>query len=280
MLRNKIKIGIALLLTPFLLNSFSVSSLAKEKRTAKVVVKNNTGEDILNVRVNHKYSDVYKNPLLWEGVLESGATTNPPKSVEYHTGAFTTGRDWWSIIWTQLDDDKVYYSNPTNFRGVFDALEEIGQIAVPIAATGAAAVVGAACTGVSAGACAPAALAGIYTAIGAAGAVSTKMMNDESTVGFKQHILRSEDANQTVTITLLKNGEIEIKSPSGISRTVYTTGKPDVNAETQAYYEDLAEKHLATMNTETNTTFVGTWDTSYGEMTLNVSNLPSASYIK
>jgi hypothetical protein len=45
----------------------------------------------------HKYSDNYKNKKDWAS-LPNGQTSDE-LWVEYNTGAFTTGRDWWKVTW-------------------------------------------------------------------------------------------------------------------------------------------------------------------------------------
>jgi len=60
-------------------------------------------------------------------------------------------------------------------------------------------------------------------AAAAAKALADALMNGESTVGFKQHILRSDDdASHDPTIIEIKADGVTFRSPSGISDTVYT----------------------------------------------------------
>jgi hypothetical protein len=55
--------------------------------------------------------------------------------------------------------------------------------------------------------------------------LSAAVMNTEPTDGWKQHLLRAEDANQITTIEI-KLDEIKFNSKSGISATGVKKGKP------------------------------------------------------
>lgn len=181
-------------------------------QTAKVCVQNNTGKTLRSVHVLHKYSDDYKNKEDW-GVLPTGSTTSPHLQVDYTTGALTTGRDWWVVTWEYDGDNKVYLSDPKNLRGFVDFLEKSGSVAIKAALAAAAAGVAAVGTfgaGTVAGAAGGA----------AAGAVLTNLLfNKEGTSGFKQHILREEDAGKLTTIIIHSDNKVEWKSPSGSSAT-------------------------------------------------------------
>ncbi|PKS05649.1 hypothetical protein jhhlp_008168 [Lomentospora prolificans] len=72
------------------------------KRTAKVVIRNNTSNPIAAVGVAHKYSDDYKNSGSW-GIVQPGEVTEETMEVEYNTGFLTTGRDWWLVTWYSMD---------------------------------------------------------------------------------------------------------------------------------------------------------------------------------
>lgn len=173
-------------------------------KTAKVCVQNDTGKTLRSVSVLHKYSNDYKNKKDW-GRVSEGKSTPPDLIVDYTTGAFTTGRDWWVVTWEYEGDNKVYFTDPKNLRGFMDWLEKVGNVAIKAALAAAAA----------------AESAGTATAAGAsAGAVVTELLfNNESTSGFKQHILRDEDAGKVTKIIINKNNKVEWKSPSGKSKT-------------------------------------------------------------
>jgi hypothetical protein len=117
--------------------------------------------------------------------------------VEYNTGFGTTGRDWWLATW-QYDDKDLYFTNPNNFRAAFDWAE--GQVNSLFKS-----------------------VEDIPDELTPAVNFASKAFNSESTKGFKQHILRSEDSGKVVKITLKKGGKVEITSPSGKSETVYSS---------------------------------------------------------
>ena len=180
------------------------------QRSARVAVANETGRRLVYVTVLHKYSDNYKDQHTWRGVAPG--TTGADLQVRYNTGFGTTGRDWWRVIWAYEGESRMHYTNPDNFRGIIDGMEQAGQIVVPIAAAALAAGAGVVTGPGAAVAAAAAATAGTMFAQAA--------MNDESTDGFKQHILRSDDANRTTTIHIRANGTVVFKSVSGDSETV------------------------------------------------------------
>mmetsp|Transcript_11975 Transcript_11975/g.18195 ORF Transcript_11975/g.18195 Transcript_11975/m.18195 type:complete len:163 (+) Transcript_11975:205-693(+) len=148
-------------------------------------------------------------------------------TVNYHTGRFTTGRDWWYVAFT-TEDGIFYQSNPQNGRDIIDGLEQVCFYATNIIGGGSICTTGA-CAHQAVGAT-RAGLPRIITAgyaayggaVGLAGAVglvvTNTMMNTESTAGFKQHILRTEDAGKVTTIIIRKN-EVIFRSTSGVSKT-------------------------------------------------------------
>lgn len=66
----------------------------------------------------------------------------------------------------------------------------------------------------------PGAITAGVAAVVAAKAVTSHIFNSESTKGFKQHILREEDANKLMKIVIHEDVSISFESASGISRTV------------------------------------------------------------
>lgn len=177
-------------------------------RTALATVHNSTDQPMFAVSLVHKYSDDYKNRKEWP-VISPGETAADALTVEYRTGFGTTGRDWWLITWYNADMTVQYYSAPNNFRGIIDGLESIAPDAVEVAATAAAAVITAESGGTAQAAAA--------VLVKAAKETTEKLVNAESTEGFKQHILRSEDAGKVTTITI-GNG-VSFNSKSGVSNT-------------------------------------------------------------
>lgn len=180
------------------------------KRSAYVTVRNNTSDQLLAVGVVHKYSDDYKHRGEWAAV-QPGAAASPKLTVEYNTGAFTTGRDWWFVTWYSPDMKTIYYSDPKNFQGALNFLENIAPTAISMAASAVA--------GIATSESGPGAVA-VATAIAdAAKATTDPLFNSENTSGFKQHILRSDDENQVTEVVINSDRSITFKSKSGNSNT-------------------------------------------------------------
>ncbi|KAK5994145.1 hypothetical protein PT974_07585 [Cladobotryum mycophilum] len=137
----------------------------------------------------HKYSDVYKNEQAWD-VIAPG---------EYGKGAME-------------DVSRLYYSNPDNFREVVDFLEDIAPDVI------------AAAVGVLAGVYAtslPGSVGAAVAVTSLAKATTSKILNTESTVGLKQHILRVKDEETANIIIINNDNTITFHSTSGDSETVY-----------------------------------------------------------
>lgn len=181
------------------------------KRTARVSVRNNTADAIVAVSVVHKYSDNYTNQGQW-GIIPPGELADETMDVEYNTGAFTTGRDWWVITWFDPAMTTQRFSDPENFRNIVDALEKVAPSAVG-AAAGAIAGLASSWTG-------PGAVAARQAAKRVAKLATEQLTNDASTDGFKQHILRSEDEGELTEIVINGDLTITFKSKSGDSETV------------------------------------------------------------
>ena len=210
-MNNKIKstllLGLALASNAAVLAPQPAHALTK--RIANVSIQNMTSGPIV-AGFSHKYSNVYQ---------DSGSALINPIAVKklgtakYHTGFGTTGKDWWIVSFV---DNKgcTYISSPRNGRKFMDGLEkgtkyaglELIQVGVTTAVTGLL-------TPDPVSAIAGVALGGI---IGGLGSAMFGLTNTESTAGFKQHILRSEDANITVMVT---ETTATFMSPSGVSTT-------------------------------------------------------------
>ena len=190
--------------------------VAKEKRTAHVTVCNNTSYPLVGVSVVHKYSNVYKNQHQW-GVIHPSETPSDYMEVEYNTGFLTTGLDWWLVSWFSTDMRTLYYSDPTNFRGLLDTMESYAPDAIAAAAG--------AVVGLSSSLTGPGAVGAAMAAAVAAKATTSALFNDESTAGFKEHLLRDEDANAVTVIVINPDLTITFNSPSGVSNTV-SSSKP------------------------------------------------------
>ena len=178
------KLGIC---TAMLLSTFYISttdSEAKTLRRAPIYIENRTGGELEYVALVHKYSDVYKDKETFANIA-NGVRSNDYLIARYNTGFGTTGKDWWQVSWKKKGDNRVYYTNPNNFRGIFDAVENLAKKTSAKLATD---------------------------------EITALFFNSEGTKGFKQHILRSKDENRP-TIIAIYNHTVELKSPSGRSST-------------------------------------------------------------
>ncbi|EHK19500.1 uncharacterized protein TRIVIDRAFT_216511 [Trichoderma virens Gv29-8] len=188
------------------------------KRTASVSIRNNTSKPMVSVSLVHKYSDVYKHRKEW-AAIPAGDSSDESLQVEYNTGFFTTGRDWWFISWYSQDMKTLYYSNPQNFRGAFDAVEKsvspealikAGTLLAPIALFTGGPVL---------------AIPVTMATVAVARSTTDTLYASEETSGFKQHILREEDAGKVTEIIINEDETITFKSQSGDSETVYASRK-------------------------------------------------------
>ena len=179
---------------------------AADRRVAQVQIRNETGKIIRVAAIVHKYSNVYKHKAYWQNIPSGGSSAT--MNVEYNTGPFTTGRDWWVVSWEVEGDDGLYLTDPSNFRELFDAWDGIADDASFVIGT-IAGVFATAATGVPE-----------FAEYGgtAATMLSWLVFNKETTSGFKQHILRTEDEGKTTVITI-REKEVLFNSPSGESST-------------------------------------------------------------
>lgn len=236
--------------------AFADDAEAKKKETANVVIHNFTGKDIIGLNLSHKYSDVYKHEYSYDGIIKAGSQTSP-KRVEYNTGALTSGKDWWAVNWVDISENpKLYYSNPNNFRNVVDFLEQASTIAVPVAAGIITGVVGAVCTGATAGGCGTPTVIATSAAVKASTLAISQLTNSEGTDGYKQFILRPKDAGKNVVIQLFPAGKISISAPSGSDTTVYDTKAIDVTPA----MEKQIKTQLATLGPD----LKSVWNSDFG----------------
>ncbi|MDC9622658.1 hypothetical protein PSI22_13690 [Xenorhabdus sp. XENO-7] len=179
-----------------------------QKRIANVAICNETEQKILSIEVLHKYSDVYNNRFDNDGEgIDNRACTMKIMKAEYHTGDFTTGRDWWMVTWT-TEDGLTHLTSPHNYRGTIDTYEKIGGQLLPI-------VSGLALqTAITSPEPTTKAIA---AAIATTTLIANSFINSESTAGYKQHILREEDASNNKII--LTRNEVKFVSNSGESST-------------------------------------------------------------
>lgn len=148
------------------------------KRTASVAVVNNSPQRITGVTVMHKYSSVYRDRSEWEAI-EAGQMSEATMTVQYNTGPFTTGTDWWLLTWYTDDETKLHYTDPQNFRWIFDSIEGAG----------------------------------------ATDGFKDPLYESDGTAGFKQHILRTQDEGEVTKIIVNDDGSVTLQSNSGISNT-------------------------------------------------------------
>ncbi|WP_158885940.1 hypothetical protein [Amycolatopsis anabasis] len=189
-----------------------VNAQAATERHGWAAVENNA-RHLDSVTVMHKYSNDYKNTLTWNNV-SSGTKTSADLRVDYRTGVFTTGKDWWYLIAVD-DEGRTYISYPHNFQWLLDKIEgAVLDWAKKVVNTYKQPKTGnykerrkEAVKDMLAG-------------------FAVLLLNSESTAGWKQHILRSEDDRKTTTLTirgLPGSGEqanaLKISSPSGTSET-------------------------------------------------------------
>lgn len=178
-------------------------SISTIKKTATVKIKNKASYNIISASVVHKYSDNYKNSFNFNESINGNSLSQGKMTVEYNVGLLTTGKDWWLVSWV-ADNGKSYITNPNNFRILFDFFdnnaEKISQLVRAVVS-------------VSAGPGAGDAAANLTNAI------SSAAFNTESTVGFKQHILREADATED-NLIIIKDDKVLFSSRSGISETV------------------------------------------------------------
>ncbi|KAB8260963.1 hypothetical protein BDV32DRAFT_148834 [Aspergillus pseudonomiae] len=187
-------------------------------RTAMALVRNDTSQPIYAVGLAHKYSDQYQNSDEWD-IIQPGKTSTKLQ-VDYTTGWWTTGRDWWKVFWVTQDESTLkktfHYSNPENLRKAFDTIEGVDPaLWVTLAAS-----VGSIASTAAGNGPFNKTVAGVAAL--AARPLTAGFLAPTTTVGFKQHILREEDDSASVEIIIHEDTTITIKSPSGISQTVST----------------------------------------------------------
>ncbi|GBG61293.1 hypothetical protein CBR_g19826 [Chara braunii] len=113
------------------------------------------------------------------------------------------------------DTSTLFYTDPKNFRSIFDSLESVLPDVVS-AVAGAAAGLATAETG-------PGALIAAGAAAAGSKVICNALFNSEGTTGFKQHILRAEDENALTEIIVHGNMTVTFRSNSGVSETVVSS---------------------------------------------------------
>ena len=193
-----------------------------DKHITKVRVTNHATGTIAAVTVGHKYSDVYKNTGTFLNIPDGQTATSPEMIAEFNTGVFTTGRDWWIVTWIiqRTVNGETFFEecaiNPSNFRSVIDFSEGGAKLLVDTVRSITASVA----VATVAGGLLPAAIPSAAAA--ATAHVVGMSMNNESTDGYKQHILREEDVAGGLEILIANNEKLYFKSASGESETTYS----------------------------------------------------------
>ncbi|KAE8361685.1 hypothetical protein BDV27DRAFT_160490 [Aspergillus caelatus] len=101
-------------------------------RQAYASVRNGTSRPIYAVSLARKYSDQYKNSDM-RGIIEPGQASAGMR-VDYTTGWWTTGRDWWKVFWVTQDQNlqkTLHYSDPENSRDIMDWSENLAPNVIP-----------------------------------------------------------------------------------------------------------------------------------------------------
>lgn len=188
----------------FVLSSFWSIAFCQTTRYAKVIVKNETGHTLNTVSVQHKYSNDPIQKGEWRHIPNGQFSSSI--DVNYRTDLFTTGVDWWIVSWGYEGEDGVYITDPNNLQSVVDVLFQFLPELTNF-------TVNAACNLVSAGQM-------TETCSYGAEVISKAVARQpgDSSAGWKQHILGTEDENQITTI-VIKPKSVEFRSHSGISST-------------------------------------------------------------
>lgn len=186
---------------------------APRERSTHVRVINLSDEALQSVTLIHKYSDVFRDRQHWAHI-SAGDSGDAALVARFHTGPLTLGRDWWLLVW-YTNGTTLHHSGPHNFRALVDWMEGFGSEAVAAAAG----VLSALPREWSA----PTSLAAAMAAAAIAKVTTEGLFNSEATAGYKQHILRAEDAEADMAVYVTAGGTVIFRSPSGKSWTAAET---------------------------------------------------------
>lgn len=198
---------VSLMTLLFLIGVTGCTTIMTTSQKAKFVVVNETGETIHSVMVVHKYSDVYSNSFTIATNIAIGAVSQT-NDVTYNTGVLTTGQDWWQLSWvtwngTDTNGAEKYLTTPENFRNIVDEGEQVALLQFGNGTNNPA--FGAVVTNVVSDLEGASAIVKLATDFYKP--VVSAILNNESTKGFKKHVLRLSDANKVLTITIYKDGQ-------------------------------------------------------------------------
>lgn len=172
------------------------------KRTANVRITNKSGKKILTGTLIHRYSDEYTNKMNFINI-ENGETSRDVLSVDYHTGAFCTGADWWLLDWV-AEDGTTYSSDPKNGQCVISVIAEtVASLLVALSIHTSSVT---------------SALLDLTSKI--ANAVAETSNSDHC--GLKQCTLKADDAGKTVNIELYSYTANGVKIDPAVSSSCTT----------------------------------------------------------
>eukprot|EP00922_Rhytidocystis_sp_ex-Travisia-forbesii_P043371 GHVS01064701.1.p1 GENE.GHVS01064701.1~~GHVS01064701.1.p1 ORF type:complete len:454 (+),score=52.16 GHVS01064701.1:424-1785(+) len=208
----------------------TLSDSSSSSSTASVRIRNELGHDISGVTVVHKYSDENNNKdnnladkKIWNHIKE-GEICDDSLNVLFNNNDINTtnGSNWWKVFWYSKDGSNFYQTDPQNFPGVIDGLETFAETAIPLSFS-----ISADTEQTPAG---PAATTTTVNGVTPPLTIAARknlqyVLNSQSTSGFKEHILGSEDINETIDIVLREDGMVTFMSQTGNSTAIATATK-------------------------------------------------------
>eukprot|EP00922_Rhytidocystis_sp_ex-Travisia-forbesii_P043373 GHVS01064703.1.p1 GENE.GHVS01064703.1~~GHVS01064703.1.p1 ORF type:complete len:449 (+),score=46.42 GHVS01064703.1:107-1453(+) len=194
--------------------------------TSSVRIVNEIGHDISGVTVVHKYSNENNqdnnlaDKKIWNHI-KKGEVCDDSLNVSFNNNE-TNGTDWWKVFWYSKDGSNFYQTDPQNFPGVIDGLETFAETAIPLSFS-----ISADTEQTPAG---PAATTTTVNGVTPPLTIAARknlqyVLNSQSTSGFKEHILGSEDINETIDIVLREDGMVTFMSQTGNSTAIATATK-------------------------------------------------------
>ena len=103
-------------------------------RSAVVSVRIAMERHLKSMTITHKYSNNYQDVYSWQ-IIDPGIRTPFDMRVNNNTGAITTGKDWWIVIWTYEKDASsmyLFYTYPNNFQSFIDGVELSWKYSIPV----------------------------------------------------------------------------------------------------------------------------------------------------
>ena len=184
-------------------------------RVANVVIDNQSGANISDITVTHRFGDDAPDYLVWADPMQTGDRSSG-KLVRYKTGfGAMTSYDWWIITWKS--NGNLHTSSPSLLNYFVDF---ISKGASTIATAGAAVV-----AHELAGSTSPEAekaTSGTTLLVACAGIFLGTILKRDSKAEYKEFMLRADDAASGVTITIEPKC-IKFSAASGTATTSYQT---------------------------------------------------------